>query len=66
MAYTTEQREALREAIASGATEVTYDGKTVKYRSLNDMRSVLDIIDRDLSGAPRRSRSLRAVSNKGL
>ncbi|MFG1461738.1 hypothetical protein V5F77_02480 [Xanthobacter sp. DSM 24535] len=66
MAYTTEQREALREAIASGATEVTYDGKTVKYRSLNDMRSVLDIIDRDLSATPRRSRSLRAVSNKGL
>lgn len=66
--YTIEQRDALREAIASGATEVTYNGKTVKYRSLNDMRSILDAIEDDLAGpnVRRRSNSLRMVTSKGL
>lgn len=68
MAYTEEQRVALVEAIASGATEVTYNGKTVKYRSLAEMRSILDGIENDLAGpnVPRRSRSLRIVTGKGL
>jgi len=41
MATLQQQLDALRQAIASGATEVRYaDGSGVKYRSLDEMRSV--------------------------
>ncbi|MCG5241876.1 phage head-tail joining protein [Azospirillum doebereinerae] len=37
MAYTQTQLDALDAAIASGALRVTYDGKTVEYRSTADL-----------------------------
>ncbi|HMO09370.1 MAG TPA: hypothetical protein PKD10_17250 [Paracoccaceae bacterium] len=65
MAYTQAQIDALREAIASGTTEVSYDGKTVKYRSLAEMRSLLAEMEVEASGVrpvrqhyPRFSRGL--------
>lgn len=49
MAYTQDDIDALKAAIASGALQVTFgsgpDARTVKYRSLAEMRSILaDII----------------------
>lgn len=45
MAYTQEDIDALKAAIATGATEVTFgsgpDRRTVIYRSLAEMRSIL-------------------------
>jgi hypothetical protein len=39
--YTTAQLTALKEAYASGVTEVTYDGKTIKYRSLAELAQAI-------------------------
>lgn len=48
MATKQERLDALEEAIDSGATEVSYDGKTVKYRSLREMRRIRDELRTDL------------------
>lgn len=37
MAYTLPQLAALEEAISSGAMSVSYEGKSVTYRSLDEM-----------------------------
>ena len=37
MAYTQTQLDALDVAIAEGVLTVSYDGRTVTYRSLNEM-----------------------------
>lgn len=50
MAYTQQQADALREAIAEGVTTLSSDGRTVTYRSLADMRSLLQEIEAALAG----------------
>jgi len=42
--YTTGMLAAIQEAIGSGVTTVSYEGKTVTYRSLNDMLRLENII----------------------
>ncbi len=58
----------LRYAIRSGADEVSYSDKRVKYRSLADMRQALREMEAELSGVPvRRSRiHTYTSSDKGL
>ncbi|SDL36913.1 hypothetical protein SAMN04487971_109136 [Paracoccus chinensis] len=41
---------ALRLAIVSGTTRVTYDGKTVEYRSISEMRAALRFAEDTLAG----------------
>lgn len=60
--FTTTQLEAVEAALASGELEVTYDGKTVKYRSFDELRGMRDLIRGELIAAgtitdstPRRS-----------
>lgn len=48
MAFTVAQLTAIEEAIASGALEVTYEGKTVKYRSMDDLAKARAIVRADL------------------
>jgi hypothetical protein len=48
MTFTQTHYNALAEAIALGATEVTYGDKTVKYRSLAEMMALLDRMATDL------------------
>lgn len=48
MAYTTAQRDALRDALASGELTVTYDGKTVTYRSIDDIKKALAVVESGL------------------
>lgn len=48
MAFTVAQLTAIEEAIGSGALEVTYEGKTVKYRSMADLLKARDAIRADL------------------
>lgn len=59
MAWTQAQADALREAVATGATTVTIDGKTVTYRSLKDMLRLLQVIENSLS--PSTASSYRRV-----
>jgi hypothetical protein len=58
VAYTLAQKQSLETAIASGATEVSYDGKRVQYRSLEEMRSLLADMETQLAGGVRRRRLL--------
>ena len=51
MAFTTAQLTALEEAIASGELTVSYEGKTVTYRSMKDLREAYDMIRSSLESA---------------
>ena len=48
MAFTVAQLTAIEEAIGSGALEVTYEGKTVKYRSADELRKIYELVRADL------------------
>lgn len=58
MPFSQEQYDALKEAIASGATTITYGDKTVSYRSLAEMKELVRMIDAELfpERQPRRRR----------
>ncbi len=67
MAYTEAQRDALRKALASGERRVTYDGKTVEYRSIAELKEALAEVEAALAGAEgRRVRQIRTTTSKGL
>lgn len=62
MAFTTTQLQALDDAIASGELSVSYEGKTVTYRSIESLREARDFVKSQLEAAgtiaasgPRRS-----------
>ena len=44
MAFTVAQLIAIEEAMASDALKVTYEGKTVEYRSMADLRIAYETI----------------------
>lgn len=48
MSFTIEQYTALKEAIATGATTITYGDKTVSYRSLAEMKDLVRMIEDEL------------------
>lgn len=48
MAFTTTQLAALEAAIASGQLEVSYEGKTVKYRSTDDVIKAYNFVKQKL------------------
>lgn len=54
MAYTTTQLADLRAAIAEGITRVAANGRTVEYRSLDEMRKLERIMSDELEASTRR------------
>ena len=46
--YTMEQLVAVTEAIASGVTRVSYDGKSTEFRSLDDLLRLQEIMQNAL------------------
>lgn len=52
MSYTQTQLDALREAYASGVTEVSYDGKTVKYATQAELAQAITTVARALGQGP--------------
>ena len=48
--YTIEDLTNLKEALAIGATTVTVGGRSITYRSLNDMIRLIKIISGELAG----------------
>ena len=62
------RREALTAARASGVARVSYDGKSVDYRSLAEIDRAIEALDREIAAAEGRTivRHLRVVSDKGL
>ena len=67
MTYTEEQIGALRAALASGVLTVSYDGKSVTYRSIEEIKAALaEIEGARAREAGKRVRQIRIVSNKGF
>lgn len=68
MSYTTAQRDALKQAIASGVLRLSYDGKTVEYRSMTELKAALNEVEAALardSGDPQ-TRRVKIYAEKDL
>ena len=67
MTYTEDQMRALREALTSGVLTVSYDGKSVTYRSVDEIKTALTKIENARArDAGRQVRQIRLVTNKGF
>ena len=62
------RREALTSQRSSGVARVSYDGKTVDYRTLAEIDRALEALDRDIAAAEGRRmvRHVRVTTAKGL
>ena len=62
------RRETLLAQRASGVAKVSYDGKTIDYRSVADIDRALEGLDREIAAAEGRRmvRQVRVMAIKGL
>ena len=62
------RREALAAQRSSGVARVSYDGKTVEYRSLAEIDRAIEALDREIASAEGRRivRQVRVTTVKGL
>ena len=62
------RRETLLAQRASGVAKVSYDGKTIDYRSVADVDRALEGLDREIAAAEGRRmvRQVRVMATKGL
>jgi len=73
MAYTDAQLQALETALARGERRVTFQDKTVEYRSVDELKAAIREVKREIfeqatasglwPGAPRQ---IRVTTSKGL
>ena len=71
MAYTTAQLQSLEDALARGERQVTFQDRTVVYRTVDEMKVAIREVKRGLidSEDPKISntcRQIRVVTNKGF
>jgi len=62
------RREALSAQRASGVARVSYDGKTVDYRSVAEIDRAIEALDREIATLEGRRimRHVRITTSKGL
>ena len=62
------RREALAASRSSGVARVSYDGKTVEYRSLAEIERAIEQLDREIATIEGRRiiRHVRVTTAKGL
>ena len=62
------RREALSASRATGAARVSYDGRSVEYRSLAEIDRAIEALDREIAAAEGRPvvRQVRIIASKGL
>jgi hypothetical protein len=62
------RREALTSQCSSGVARVSYDGKTVDYRSVAEIDRAIEALDREIAAAEGRKliRHVRVTATKGL
>jgi hypothetical protein len=58
------QLDKLRSAYASGLTTATYDGKTVTYRGLDEMRAAIAALENQIAGGRGVGKSIVVRSTK--
>ena len=66
--YTTQHLKALEDALASGAKSVTYNGETIVYRDMNELRTAITTVRHAIekqAGGSRPSRQVRFSSRGG-
>ncbi len=66
--YTPEHLQALREALASGEHRVTYEGKSVEYRSVADLKAAIAEVEATLAreSGRKKVRQIRITTHKAL
>ncbi len=62
------RRDALSAQRSSGVARVSYDGKTVDYRSVTEIDRAIEALDREIVAAEGRRivRQVRVTTTKGL
>ena len=62
------RRDALARQRSSGIARVSYDGKTVDYRSVAEIDRAIEALDREIAAAEGRRlvRQVRVTTAKGL
>jgi len=62
------RRETLSAQRSSGVARVSYDGKTVDYRSVAEIDRAIEALDREIAAAEGRRivRQVRVTTSKGL
>lgn len=68
MAWTTAERDELKSAIAKGARRVKFADREVEYRSLEEMRQTLAMIEAELGAADgvKRVKQIRFYTGGGF
>lgn len=66
--YTPQHLQALQEALASGEQRVAYEGKSVEYRSVADLKAAIAQVQSALASEAGRTktRQIRVTTSKGL
>ena len=62
------RREALSAQRSSGVARVSYDGKSVDYRSVAEIDRAIEVLDREIAATEGRRivRQVRITTSKGL
>ncbi len=62
------RREALSASRSSGVARVSYDGRTVDYRTMAEIDRAIEALDREIAAAEGRQivRQVRVTATKGL
>jgi len=63
--YTQDQLSALQAALARGEKRVTFGDKTVEYRSVQELKDAIAIVQRALDAQNAPSRQVRINTTKG-
>lgn len=73
MAYTQAHLDALEAALAKGEKRVTFGDKTVEYRTVDELKTAIDTVKRDIfeqavaTGLwPGAARQIRVTTGKGF
>jgi hypothetical protein len=66
MAFTQAQLDAIEAGIAAGSTSVSYEGKSVSYRSLDEMLRIRNIIRVALGLAPGTGATVLVAHDRGF
>lgn len=66
MAWTASDRDALQAAMAKGEKRVAFADRSVEYRTLDEMRQQLAMIEASLAEVADRPRLYRVIAGQGL
>ncbi len=66
--YTPEHLQALREALASGEHRVSFDAKSIEYRSVADLKAAIAEVEATLAreSGSHKTRQIRITTSKAL